>query len=185
MKVKSHNRRSVFTKVIALVMLGVLVVTSLNFGKTEKTVMGAASSSSTSNTTRVSVHDPSIFYDSSSGQYYIYGSHMAQAKSSDLRNWSTVGTQGYSNQTLYVSENVEGIYYIQNKFSGKYLDVENGSGDNGANIRQWDYNGADAQKFKFVSTGDGYYYILTGASGYSKCVDIDGGSSADGTNVMQ
>ena len=147
--------------------------------------MGAASSSTTSNTTRVSVHDPSVFYDSNTGSYYIYGSHLAQAKSSDLRNWSTVGTQGYGNTSIYVSENVEGIYYIQNKYSGMYLDVANGSADNGANIQQWSYNGCDAQKFKFVSTGDGYYYILTGASGYTKCVDIDSGSSADGANVMQ
>ena len=185
MRVKSQKGWSVFTKVSALLLAVVLVVTGLQYFKEDNKAVGAASSSSTSNTTRVSVHDPSIFYDSSSGAYYIYGSHMAQAKSTDLRNWSTVGTQGYGNTSIYVSENVEGTYYIQNKFSGLYLDVENGSGDNGANIRQWDYNGADAQKFKFVSTGDGYYYILTGASGYSKCVDIDGGSSADGTNVMQ
>ncbi|MBE5876453.1 MAG: glycoside hydrolase [Lachnospiraceae bacterium] len=149
------------------------------------TVNAAASSSTTASTTRVSVHDPSIFYDSSSGSYYIYGSHMAQAKSSDLRNWSYVGTQGYTNKSVYVSENVEGIYYVQNKFSGLYLDIEDGSSENGANIRQWDYNGSDAQKFKFVSTGGGYYYILTGASGYSKCVDVDSGSSDDGANIMQ
>ena len=102
---------------------------------------------------------------------------MAQASSKDLRNWSAMGTQGYTNKSLYASENVEGIYYIKNKFSGLYLDIENGSAQDGANIRQWSYNGSDAQKFKFVSTGDGYYYILTGATSYKKCVDVDGGSS--------
>ena len=145
----------------------------------------AASSSAASNTTRISVHDPSVFYDSSTGSYNIYGSHMAQASSKDLRNWSAMGTQGYTNKSLYASENVEGIYYIKNKFSGLYLDIENGSAQDGANIRQWSYNGSDAQKFKFVSTGDGYYYILTGATSYKKCVDVDGGSSKDGTNIMQ
>ncbi len=34
---------------------------------------------------RVSVHDPSVVYDN--GTYYIFGSHMAWAKSTDLRNW--------------------------------------------------------------------------------------------------
>lgn len=184
MSVKTHSKKGFFTKVKAIVLSLVLVATGVQFGGSNDAI-GAASSSTTSSTTRVSVHDPSVFYDSSTGSYYIYGSHMAQAKSSDLRNWSTVGTQGYTNTSLYVSENVEGIYYIQNKFSGLYLDVANGSADNGANIQQWSYNGCDAQKFKFVSTGDGYYYILTGASGYSKCVDIDSGSSADGTNVIQ
>lgn len=36
---------------------------------------------------RVSVHDPSVVYDN--GTYYIFGSHMAWAKSTDLRNWET------------------------------------------------------------------------------------------------
>lgn len=184
MSLRTHSSKGVWAKVKAIVLVLALVITGVQFSGS-KEALAAASSSSTSNTTRVSVHDPSVFYDSSSKSYYIYGSHMAQAKSGDLRNWSTVGTQGYSNTTQYVSENVEGIYYIQNKFSGLYLDVANGSSNNGANIQQWSYNGCDAQKFKFVSTGDGYYYILTGASGYSKCVDIDSGASADGTNVMQ
>ncbi len=173
-----------FKRITSLLLALLMVVSCLSFGNPDSYI-GAASSSSTSSTTRVSVHDPSIFYDSSKGAYYIYGSHLAQAKSTDLRNWSTVSTQGYGNTSIYVSENVEGIYYIQNKYSGLYLDVANGSSDNGANIQQWAYNGCDAQKFKFVSLGNGYYYILTGASGYSKCVDIDSGSSADGANVMQ
>jgi len=34
---------------------------------------------------RVTVHDPSVVYDH--GMYYIFGSHMAWAKSADLQNW--------------------------------------------------------------------------------------------------
>ncbi len=180
---KTRQKSRFLTKLTVALLVFALILS--NSFATGSTAYAAASSSTTSNTTRVCVHDPSIFYDSSSGSYYIYGSHLAQAKSSDLRNWSYVGTQGYTNKSIYVSENVEGIYYIQNKFSGLYLDVANGSSENGANIQQWEYNGCDAQKFKFVSTGDGYYYILTGASGYSKCVDVADGSSADGANIMQ
>ncbi len=36
---------------------------------------------------RVSVHDPSVVYDN--GTYYIFGSHMAWAKSTDLMNWES------------------------------------------------------------------------------------------------
>ena len=36
---------------------------------------------------RVSVHDPSVVYDN--GTQYIFGSHMAWAKSKDLMNWET------------------------------------------------------------------------------------------------
>ena len=37
---------------------------------------------------RVSVHDPSIIKDTKTGVYYIFGSHMAWAKSTDLINWT-------------------------------------------------------------------------------------------------
>ncbi|WOO37071.1 glycoside hydrolase family 43 protein [Anaerocolumna sp. AGMB13020] len=37
--------------------------------------------------TRVSVHDPSVI--KTDGSYYIFGSHMAWAKSDDLMHWST------------------------------------------------------------------------------------------------
>lgn len=36
---------------------------------------------------RVTVHDPSVVFDN--GTYYIFGSHMAWAKSTDLMNWET------------------------------------------------------------------------------------------------
>lgn len=90
-----------------------------------------------------------------------------------------------SNDTASTENRLDGVYYMKNVSSGKYLDVINGQTNDGANIRQWDYNGCEAQKFKIVSDGAGYYYILTGATGYRSCVDIEGGSSSDGTNVIQ
>lgn len=46
---------------------------------------------------RVSVHDPSIFYDEASGTYYAFGSHLAQAKSDDLQNWTPMFNHEYDN----------------------------------------------------------------------------------------
>lgn len=43
----------------------------------------------TKNKARVSVHDPSVVYDNY-GSYYIFGSHVAIAKTTDLQNWSGV-----------------------------------------------------------------------------------------------
>ena len=37
---------------------------------------------------RVSVHDPSIVWDHTSGDYYIFGSHRASAKTSNLLSWT-------------------------------------------------------------------------------------------------
>lgn len=39
--------------------------------------------------TRTSVHDPSIVYDNE-GTYYIFGSHMAVSKTTDLQNWTSL-----------------------------------------------------------------------------------------------
>ena len=41
-----------------------------------------------------SVHDPSIVEDN--GHYYVFGSHIATAKSDDLINWSAI-SRDYEN----------------------------------------------------------------------------------------
>ena len=39
---------------------------------------------------RISVHDPSVVWEPTTQTYYVFGSHQAWAKSTDLMNWSTV-----------------------------------------------------------------------------------------------
>lgn len=53
------------------------------------------------NKSHVSVHDPSIFKDTD-GTYYVFGSHIEAAKSTDLQNWTRF-TNGYttSGNTLF------------------------------------------------------------------------------------
>ena len=89
----------------------------------------------------VSVHDPSIIKDN--GTYYIFGSHMESAKSTDLRNWTSFssgvnaqnplfdnlfdGEEGNPAAFTYVGKNEEGGYsvwapdVIYNKKMGKYV----------------------------------------------------------------
>ncbi len=50
----------------------------------------AATETKTENIKRVTVHDPSIVKDSKTGTYYVFGSHMATAKSDDLVNWTQI-----------------------------------------------------------------------------------------------
>lgn len=52
------------------------------------------SSYAVANKSRVSVHDPSVFKDTD-GIYYIFGSHIDAAKSTDLQNWTRF-TNGYT-----------------------------------------------------------------------------------------
>ncbi len=39
---------------------------------------------------RASVHDPSVVWDAQSRQYYIFGSHRAQARTADLYHWTYI-----------------------------------------------------------------------------------------------
>ena len=54
------------------------------------TTEDAKSKYSTISMQRTSVHDPSIVYDEGSRLYYVFGSHMATAKTRDLQNWTGV-----------------------------------------------------------------------------------------------
>ena len=74
-------------------------------------------------------------------------------------------------------------YYIKNYNSNLYLDVKNGEDANGANIRQWTGNGADAQKFKVVSTGDGYYKLVSQVGSKKRVVDVNGNKATNGQNI--
>ncbi len=98
---------------------------------------------------RVSVHDPSIVYDEENDMYYIFGSHMAWAKSEDLINWKTFknnintdfrklfanevkwsangGTQG--NNTYDVAGNLWAPDVVYNEEMGKWTMYMSVNGD--------------------------------------------------------
>jgi len=66
-----------------------------------------------SNLSRVSVHDPSVVYDPSSWSYYVFGSHRAVAKSTNMMTWSTVevpwaaaGSNGVGNDVAFTTPEV-------------------------------------------------------------------------------
>ena len=60
---------------------------------------------------RVSVHDPSIVWEPASQTYYIFGSHRAAAKTTDLMNWTaftapwaTASSQNAANSAAKVAD---------------------------------------------------------------------------------
>ncbi|MBQ6890526.1 MAG: family 43 glycosylhydrolase, partial [Oscillospiraceae bacterium] len=123
-----------------------------NYSGGSCTRCGAADPNSGSQDTgtydRVTVHDPSIV--EANGMYYIFGSHMAWAKSSDLRSWTTFttnvntnyanifatnaawaangGTQG--NSAYDVSGNLWAPDVIYNEKLGKWCMYMSVNGDN-------------------------------------------------------
>ncbi|HWT75548.1 MAG TPA: hypothetical protein VN258_12655 [Mobilitalea sp.] len=75
------NRNGVMKRSLTTMLIFIMAFTLL----TTNEVLGATSES-LSKISRVSVHDPAIYYDLATGKYYVFGSHVAQASSTDLIN---------------------------------------------------------------------------------------------------
>lgn len=72
---------------------------------------------------------------------------------------------------------------IEIKHSGKYLDVEGASTDNGARLIQWPFHGGDNQIFDVRKDGNSVFQLRAVHS--NKCIDIEGASMDDGARVIQ
>ncbi|MGN0584478.1 MAG: RICIN domain-containing protein [Ruminococcus sp.] len=73
-------------KLMSFITAGIVILSGISFN---------TSKANAEIISRVSVHDPSIIKDPVSNQYYVFGSHIDAAKSSDLQNWRTF-TNGYT-----------------------------------------------------------------------------------------
>ena len=78
----------------------------------------------------------------------------------------------------------DGIYTLSSALTGlASMDVSGASLNDCANIQLYPANLSNAQKFRFIYSGDGFYRILNINSG--KAVDISGGYAGDGGNIQQ
>lgn len=119
---------------------------------------------------------------------HLYKNNSAVFLKSIGTNPNVYAVGSYTESPVYgISENIikEGLYYIKNASTGKYLDLAIESSGNGIILQENRHSGTDLQKFLIRSNGDGYYYILTGSSNYNDCLEVDGGNSANNTNITQ
>ncbi|QHS63397.1 RICIN domain-containing protein [Chitinophaga agri] len=79
---------------------------------------------------------------------------------------------------------IAGTYYIQNRFSNLYMDVDdNLITQDGGNMQQWGFMGTTNQQFTFTHLGNDVYRIICVKSGRS--MDVSAAGTADGANVQQ
>jgi len=76
-----------------------------------------------------------------------------------------------------------GTYTLTAQHSGLNLDVDAGSGANGAKVQQWTPNGLDPQNWVLEPQSGGSYALRNVQSG--KYLDVDANSSADGAKIQQ
>ena len=75
--------------------------------------VGALEAKAVDSIDRVMVHDPSIFQYGD--DYYVFGSHIATAKSSDLVNWKQVSSdyQDPNGNTIYGNLKENLFYFVR------------------------------------------------------------------------
>ncbi|KAB7670762.1 LamG-like jellyroll fold domain-containing protein [Bacillus sp. B1-b2] len=88
--------KKLFRRSSIIILIAILVVSLTYFPSQE--VNAEVDESEAINFQRVSVHDPSII-KADNGSYYVFGSHIAAAKSSDLMNWSSLVEREYQTPT--------------------------------------------------------------------------------------
>lgn len=124
------------------------------------------------------------------GSYHII-SAKDRTKGLDVSGQSTAvnaNVQIYANttdpaQTFTVKYLNNGYYAIIYDKTGMYLDVDGGSYHNGANVKQYNGGGNDAEQWMILETSESGVYEIISKYRY-KALDIAGGNTANGTNVQ-
>ena len=85
-------------------------------------------------------------------------------------------------QTWLAVAVADGYFKLENKLSGKVLDVSLGAEANGTQVHVWDYIGKDNQLWRIVDAGKGYFKLVSKQSG--KVLDIVDIAAVNGARVQ-
>lgn len=90
------------------------------------------------------------------------------------------------NKLWSVVPNNDGSYNIVSKQNRWHLDRPNGANDNGTAVHTWTPNRGDPQKWRIVSDTIGHegVYTIGAAADSSYVLDVEGGSTEQGGNVL-
>ncbi len=141
-------------------------------------------------------------FNAGDGYYYIlsevgdgatYALDIAGKKSDNGTNIGIYQFNGNDNQKFKLTKNADGSYKIRTKVSGdkSAVEVESGSSEYGANIQEWEVNGANCQDWLLESAQDPglemntdvLYTFKNVNSGF--VMDIADGKMEDNSNVQQ
>ena len=85
----SMNTRSIYKKMLAILVLASTTLPILGQASIGLTMAEAMSYYQYTTKQRISCHDPSVVWEPQTERFYIFGSHLAQAYTSDLQNWKS------------------------------------------------------------------------------------------------
>ena len=92
-------------KMSIMLLMGLCVSTFISAQtKLETSALTSTYKYSTSTVSPYGIHDPSVVWDSNTQTFYVYGSHYAGAKTTNLRNWTGISNYykgGYDSANAY------------------------------------------------------------------------------------
>ena len=77
-----------------------------------------------------------------------------------------------------------GVYFIKNKRTAKYADIEGPYMTEGTQIHQWEFNGNSSQRWIFTHLGDGYYSIKSANSVSDYYMGVQNDGTATDTPIV-
>src|SRR5262249_55649603 len=81
------------------------------------------------------------------------------------------------------NSSAEGYWVLKNASSGKCVEINSHSTENGGRAQQWVYYGSSSQEWSFQAVGNGSYAIINRNSGLA--LDVTDRSTADGAPLQQ
>lgn len=93
------------------------------------------------------------------------------------------GDKKTENVRYEIYKNKGNAFFIKNRKTGKYLDVQGGKAKNGANIHQWEFTGNKNQQWRMIEV-DYQLYKIVSELDWNYAIDVAGKSGKDGANVQ-
>ena len=135
-----------------------------------------------------------LFAENSDGSYTIYTgvsgdkstvevADASTASGANVQQWEKNGAscQNWILESAAdpgVSMKTDLLYTFENANSGLVMDIENGAMNAGTNVRQWESNGFDCQKWTLTAFGSGNYYWIRSQSDPAYALKAEGSGNA-------
>lgn len=86
--------------------------------------------------------------------------------------------------SLFITEIPNGTYFIKNKETERYVDIEDATMASGTTIHQWSYHGGNSQKWVFTHLGNGTYSIKSANSTSDYYLGVNEDSADNNTTIV-
>ncbi|MBQ7603757.1 MAG: RICIN domain-containing protein, partial [Clostridia bacterium] len=87
--------------------------------------------------------------------------------------------------TLHVVPFEEGTFFLKNRQSSRYADIEDRVMAAGTNLNQWDFHGEETERWIFELLETGYYVIHSAnSSGTTYYLGVDSDSTSSGADIV-